>query len=254
MKRKLSVLLSVLILALALAGCGEQKDTIEYNPLQLEQYAEMVIGTFSQMDDAAIEQFKNGSELQVNLMLMQSGLPVEKEQFVSMMESWRAAIDECGSFVEHGEFHADVDHKGITLTTEAVYEERKAEIAIKFDEKLTMESLDVSAKYSTGEILKKAGLNTVLGMGTVFVVLIFLAFIISLLKYVPVLTDKFYRRGSAPAQAENAAPEENETEAAPEDDLELIAVITAAIAAETGTSSDDFVVRSIRRRPSNHWN
>ncbi len=30
-----------------------------------------------------------------------------------------------------------------------------------------MESMDVSAHYSTGEILEKAGLNTVLGMGTV---------------------------------------------------------------------------------------
>ena len=38
------------------------------------------------------------------------------------------------------------------------------------------------------------------------------------------------------------------------DDLELIAVITAAIAAQEGTSTDGFVVRSIRRRPSNNWN
>lgn len=36
-------------------------------------------------------------------------------------------------------------------------------------------------------------------------------------------------------------------------DLELVAVITAAIAAQQGTSTDSFVVRSIRRRPSNAW-
>ena len=45
-----------------------------------------------------------------------------------------------------------------------------------------MESMDVSAHYSTGEILEKAGLNTILGMGTVFVVLIFISFIIYLLR------------------------------------------------------------------------
>ena len=39
----------------------------------------------------------------------------------------------------------------------------------------------------------------------------------------------------------------------PVDDLELVAVITAAIAAQRGTGSDGFVVRSIRRRPSNLW-
>ena len=37
------------------------------------------------------------------------------------------------------------------------------------------------------------------------------------------------------------------------DDAELVAVIAAAIAAAEGTSTDSFVVRSIRRRPSNKW-
>lgn len=35
------------------------------------------------------------------------------------------------------------------------------------------------------------------------------------------------------------------------DDTELVAVITAAIAASTGTSSDGFVVRSIRKSKRN---
>ena len=37
------------------------------------------------------------------------------------------------------------------------------------------------------------------------------------------------------------------------DDLELVAVISAAIAAYTGTSSDGFVVRSIKRSDRNKW-
>ena len=37
------------------------------------------------------------------------------------------------------------------------------------------------------------------------------------------------------------------------DDLELVAVIAAAIAAYTGTSTDDFVVRSIKRSTTNKW-
>ena len=47
-----------------------------------------------------------------------------------------------------------------------------------------------------------------------------------------------------------------ETEIADEtDDLELVAVITAAIAAAEGTSSDGFVVRSIKkRRKPGKWN
>jgi hypothetical protein len=59
---------------------------------------------------------------------------------------------------------------------------------------------------------------------------------------------------AAPAAAPKAAP------AAPAaveeelvDDLELVAVISAAIAAYTGTSSDGFVVRSIKRSDRNKW-
>jgi hypothetical protein len=38
------------------------------------------------------------------------------------------------------------------------------------------------------------------------------------------------------------------------DDTELVAVIAAAIAAAEGTTTDGFVVRSIKRRKSNKWN
>ena len=37
-------------------------------------------------------------------------------------------------------------------------------------------------------------------------------------------------------------------------DEELAAVIAAAVAASEGTSTDGFVVRSIKRRKSNKWN
>ena len=49
---------------------------------------------------------------------------------------------------------------------------------------------------------------------------------------------------AAPAQAEENLA----------DDGELVAVIAAAIAAAEGTTTDGFVVRSIKRRKSNKWN
>ena len=63
---------------------------------------------------------------------------------------------------------------------------------------MNMESITVSADYSTGEILQKAGLNTILGMGTVFVVLIFLSFVIYLLKFI-----RYWRKNSGEAQKLN---------------------------------------------------
>ena len=106
---------------------------------------------------------------------------------------------------------------------------------------------------STGEIFRLAGLNTLLGMGTVFVVLIFISFIISLFKYIaPKAKAKTAPATAAPAPAPvQAAPEEEEEEYE-EDDLDiLVAVITAALHATLSARGEDpegFVVRSIRRK------
>jgi sodium pump decarboxylase gamma subunit len=91
-------------------------------------------------------------------------------------------------------------------------------------------------------------------MGTVFVVLIFISCIIALL---PKLTDLITGTGKKKAEPVKEAPKAAAPAPVVEeelvDDLELVAVISAAIAAYTGTSSDGFVVRSIKRSDRNKW-
>ena len=87
-----------------------------------------------------------------------------------------------------------------------------------------------------------------MGMGTVFVVLILISLIIYCFNIIPYLQKKKTQKNAVadteqPAVMSSAAPVENLV-----DDLELVAVISAAIAASTGTSTDSFVVRSIHRR------
>jgi sodium pump decarboxylase gamma subunit len=98
--------------------------------------------------------------------------------------------------------------------------------------------------YSLGETMAKAAMNTAMGMGTVFVMLIIISLIISCFTFINKAQKKSESKQAAPAPVA-AAP----VAAAPQtDDLELVAVIAAAIAAATGSSTDDFVVRSIKRR------
>lgn len=106
-----------------------------------------------------------------------------------------------------------------------------------------------------GEAMGRAGLNTLIGMGTVFIVLILISLIIEGFAVIPKLQKAFAGKkedrnsrdeGQAvsqePAAAQVQEPEET-------DDLELVAVIAAAIAASEGAASTDgFVVRSIIRR------
>lgn len=113
-------------------------------------------------------------------------------------------------------------------------------------------------------ILVKALTNTVLGMGTVFLVLIFIAFLIALLPRITAVIEsvgsrkksvKSVSRGqtlpSSSPVLESISETEEETEAV--DELELAAVIAAAVAAAEGIPADGFIVRSIRRVSDSQW-
>ncbi len=111
---------------------------------------------------------------------------------------------------------------------------------------------------SIGDILTKALLNTVLGMGTVFAVLILISLLISLFAFIPKIQAIFAKNEektpvAAPVAKKGPQLPAEEPEEDEMDELELIAVITAAIAASTGMSEDGFVVRSIRRSRANGW-
>lgn len=111
----------------------------------------------------------------------------------------------------------------------------------------------------------RALLNTVMGMGTAFVVLTFISFIISLFKYIPAIQEKFSKKDAQPVPTTKPVPKKppvvEEEEVMKEevtkeeeelvDDAQLVAVITAAIMASrqatNAISADKLVVRSIRR-------
>lgn len=102
--------------------------------------------------------------------------------------------------------------------------------------------------------MPEALINTGLGMGTVFIVLILISFIIYLLKFVPMLLERSSRKEEA-AQAAPvpAAPVAPAPVAAPADDTQLVAVITAAIEASmeaegTPVPAGGLVIRSIKKR------
>jgi len=97
--------------------------------------------------------------------------------------------------------------------------------------------------------MKSAGANTLMGMGTVFVVLIVMMLIISCFSIIPKIQNAF-AKGNNEGDSKVATDGDSTTETSGNlaDDGELVAVIAAAIAASENTTTDGFVVRSIRRR------
>lgn len=101
-----------------------------------------------------------------------------------------------------------------------------------------------------GSTMGRAGLNTALGIGIVFLMLIIICYIIYLLQFVNRPEKSAPAAPAAPVPAPVAAPET--------DDLELIAVISAAICAYeqaqgNDVSADSLVVRSIRKVNKSRW-
>ena len=186
-------------------------------------------------------------------------IAMSEDDIQGYLESEDAAWD--GSREELGEKKGDIDEKDITVeysddqytvVVPVSFEKNKANFTYVFDKSGTPTSLTVDVNYTLAQNMEKAAMNTVMGLGTVFVILVFLIFVISLFKYIPGLVEgKKKESKPAPAAAAPAPVAAPVAEPAVEDvtdDGELIAVIAAAIAASEGkTSTDGFVVRSIRK-------
>ena len=168
---------------------------------------------------------------------------------------WESALADMGDYQSIGNVTYIVDEEGVmTIDAEIKASKRDADIEFILEYSVTegfaATSVTTTPRFTFGELMTKAGLNTLMGMGTVFAVLILIAVLISCFNLIPKIQAAFSKKDKkAEAAADNAVAQIVENEAVQEeDDLELIAVIAAAIAASEGASSTDgYVVRSIRR-------
>ena len=88
---------------------------------------------------------------------------------------------------------------------------------------------------------------TILGMGIVFLILIILCIVLKIFEIA------FGPKKKAPVKVEKPQPAPVAAPAPAADDTELVAVITAAIAASMGTTASSFRIKSLRRLGSS-WN
>ena len=203
---------------------------------QVEAYVEAVTDEIINLSDAQIEQYME-----------------EDNEFVSSaMTAWSGAKEEVGDLKEIGDtVEIEYSNKEYTATIPVEFEKEDANFVYVIDKDMNPASLAVDIQYSFGTTMKNAALNTLMGIGTVFVILIFLIFLISLFKYVPGSGAQQVKKKKEAEAAPKAAPAPVAVAAAPvqeeTDNSELIAVIAAAIAAAEGTTTDGFVVRSIRK-------
>ena len=150
----------------------------------------------------------------------------------------------------------DMSEKEVIVTLPLDGEKKDASVEIIFNERGIVTSMTTNVERTFGELMTNAALNTLLGMGTVFAVLILISFIISgfslISKIENALKNKATQKEIKEEAVNNTIAQIEEREEL-SDDLELVAVIAAAIASYEGTSTDGFVVRSIRKANRNKW-
>ena len=245
MNRKLKSLLAmicVLALTLTMSVCAFAADEVTDDE----------VANYKSAAETLISQIAGFSDEEIETYLAQN------DAFTTAtMESWKGEKDELGAYSSIVSQNVEKDGDVVTISTVAQFEKAKADVVLMLDLGQQMyTSMTYSVQYSLAANMQRAGMNTLMGIGIVFLMLVFLSFVIGLFKYI----EKFQNVGKkkaaeeAPKAEEAPAPAIAQSEAADEDfadDLELVAVISAAIAAYEYTSGDSFVVRSIKK--SNKW-
>ncbi len=241
----------------ALTACGSSADTtVTIDPSQkttLEAFGEQQMEAIGAMTAEDLQTSIAQAEHDKNAILYNG------------LTNYLNSMDRLGAFVSVDSVEASQNEDGYSIAIVATFEQRKLDLTLGFDEDMTAYTeMTFSPEYSMGEKMSDAAGNLVLGMGSVFVILIFIAWIISLFKYISVFEKGAKKKEAAPAAAPKAAPAPVAVAPAAAQAVsgdELQAVIAAAIAAyeaENGKDADGFVpgptlnnglvVRSIRKR------
>lgn len=217
MNRKLKSLLAmvcVLALTLAMSVCAFAADTVtEDEAANYKSAAETLISQIAGFSDEEIENY----------------LAQDDAFTTATMESWKSVKDELGAYSSIVSQDVEKDGDVVTISTVAQFEKAKADVVLMLDLGQQMyTSMTYSVQYSLAANMQRAGMNTQMGIGIVFLMLLFLSFVIGLFKYI----EKFQNVGKKKAcrgsteSRRGTCTGNRQSEAADEDfadDLELVA-------------------------------
>lgn len=266
--KKYLVLLCVMTCMLSLTACAKDKkdkETVTYNEETADYLKKQVKQAEQSGYSYTVEEMAQQWKTQIISYIETNYISVERSELEALVEedkeanasanSYLEATKGLGEYKEGSAYNIELDMSDTSLNASGMLEFEKRDVSFTLSE--TTEDggsgeLTVSFEkdLTIGEILKKAGLNTLLGMGTVFLVLILISLVISAFGLMSNEDKKADKAGADVVVTPAASASVHDTPAKETDvtdDTQLAAVIAAAIAAYEGTSADGFVVRSIKR-------
>ena len=247
MKKKFVLLFCIISCMLVAAGCSLVRENKNFDKESLEEQTDQIIESWFAADfSGTMEAYKDQ---------MDETTLAQYEEYAKLQEKYQGVEKKIKT-----EYTITTDSATVTETV-LCNNGKKMVISLSFDEKGNIQSDETGMyvfkfeEYKTmSQLMGKAGLNTVMSMAIVFCVLIFISLLIRCFVFIGIIQKNKNTAASqnAAASTKTSAPAPVQAVTAQEnlvDDLELVAVITAAIAAASETeSADGLVVRSIIRR------
>lgn len=247
--KKWLVSMALIVCVLSFTACGSSQETAvsSFTPEEEQNWLDSGLAFVQSMDQA----------------LEAQGIDAyaEDELLGPALESYASSKEEMGQINGFEAVSVEEDGNDVVITVNIDGTDHDGEVIVtvtKEKGEYNISGITTNTIYSFKELMTQAGLNTLMGMGITFTVLGLLILIISLFKFIPLIQSRMEENRRKKAEAEaarNAVPAAAPAPAAPAaeeeefaDDMELVAVIAAAIAAYEGqATADGFVVRSIRK-------
>lgn len=279
MKRKVYLFLASILCFFALTACGSKEEAADagYDATVVEQVAREAVDAWntqaaSEMDRVSTDEkaAKYKQEILDTYEEMGMSIPEEQEKslddMIAVLQGWYAVEKEVGKYVsledKKAEFSDAEDAKFVNVKLAAKCEKGRMYVTVPVLKKATLDDqqmqydmlkLKLEEIKTMGQKMAKASLNTLMGIGLVFVLLVVICLLIScfgIFGKIGKKKEEPKKEAVIPAPAAPAAAPAPVAEEELVDDTELVAVITAAIMASMGDEApaDGLVVRSIRRR------
>ena len=224
-----------------MSACGGDPKTEDYYGLTYSDLQEVAEINVTQLTAYSPE------ELQI------AAASITDELTLKLVQGWMTTTESLGTYEGLDELVVAKANGTVTVDQYVNYPGRQVVVSFVWNydyelEQLVVTDVTVDLVYTLGEKMEKAALNTLMGMGTVFAVLILISIIIYCFRFIGDIQNIGKKKKAEASAPQSPQAPQVAKEAPLTDDLELIAVISAAIAASEGTSTDSFVVRSIHRR------
>ncbi|MCR5747256.1 MAG: hypothetical protein K6G03_06070, partial [Lachnospiraceae bacterium] len=163
--KKAIMLMMFAALSVMLFGCAKNEGNLEVTEANTAQ-ARGIVGGITNTDDISAAELKAMEMDELKSFFKGYGYSIEGETFINGLDGWMGMRQEFGEIkgVTEPQMSSTKDEVHATFVVEGTT--RNGKITVIMNPKNKITSITTSADYTFAEKVSKAGLNTVLGMGT----------------------------------------------------------------------------------------